>query len=135
MQEVLAASGQTQPVSFLSAITRSEMELEFLRAAEGVSAPCPCQALQAQQSFIPASTCRVQSCSSLTRIVDCGWSAGTSQHLQSGCDGASAGRLTTASHGNKITQLTNAAIVYRVFAVTQMWKHVICFACFKAGVG
>lgn len=59
MQEVLAASGQTQPVSFLSAITRSEMELEFLRPAEGVSVPCSCQALQAQQSFIPASTCRV----------------------------------------------------------------------------
>lgn len=59
MQEVLAASGQTQQVSFLQRRNQKPEELEFMRTAEGVRVPRFCQALQAQRRFILASTCRV----------------------------------------------------------------------------
>lgn len=80
MQEVLAASGQTQQVSFLNAISRSEKscnacaQLKVLACRVSAS-----QALQAQHTFIFASTCRV-AVSPVLVAMSCGCCS-VSQHL------------------------------------------------------
>lgn len=60
MQEVLAASGQTQQVSFLNAISRSEKSCNACAQPKVLACHVSAsQALQAQHTFIFGSTCRV----------------------------------------------------------------------------